>query len=102
MISDVSSIMWGFSIALNIIVVLIALPLTLLICCCCKRNGTLIQKDIKSIARNHKLAADSDSESSEEEYVEIPRKKKKVKRINNSSVKAIELKEGESLKDLDE
>lgn len=55
MIEEVSSILWGLSIAVNIILLLIGLPLCLLICCCCRKHQTSIEKDIQSIVANHNL-----------------------------------------------
>ena len=52
MIEDVSSILWGLSLVLNIIIFLLGLPLCLLICCCCRKSGT-IQKDLTTLAKNH-------------------------------------------------
>ena len=55
MIEEVSSILWGLSIAINIILLLIGLPLCLLICCCCRKHQSSIEKDIQSIVANHNL-----------------------------------------------
>ena len=55
MIEEVSSILWGLSIAVNIILLLIGLPLCLLICCCCRKHQSSIEKDIQSIVANHNL-----------------------------------------------
>lgn len=52
MIEDASSILWGLSLVLNIIIFLLGLPLCLLICCCCRKSGT-IQKDLTTLAKNH-------------------------------------------------
>lgn len=52
MIEDVSSILWGLSLVLNIIIFLLGLPLCLMICCCCRKSGT-IQKDLTTLAKNH-------------------------------------------------
>ena len=55
MIDEVSSIFWGLSLAVNIILLLVGLPLCLLICCCCKKHQGAIERDIKDIARNHNI-----------------------------------------------
>ena len=54
---EVSTFIWGLSIALNILIVLIGLPLCLLICCCCRKSST-IKKDVASIMANHNLLND--------------------------------------------
>lgn len=51
---EVSTFIWGLSIALNILIVLIGLPLCLLICCCCRKSSA-IKKDVASIMANHNL-----------------------------------------------
>lgn len=55
MIEEMSSIFWGLSLAFNIILLIIGLPLCLLICCCCRKHQGAIERDIKTIARNHNL-----------------------------------------------
>lgn len=55
MMEEMSTIFWGLSIAVNIILLLIGLPLCLLICCCCRKHKASIEKDIKDIARNHNI-----------------------------------------------
>ena len=50
-----SNILWGLSLAFNIILLLVGLPLCLLICCCCKKHQNVIEKDLKSLARNHNI-----------------------------------------------
>ena len=86
MIEEVSSIFWGLSVALNIILVLVGLPLCLLICCCCRKHQSTIEKDLKSLAVNHKLIKQKDSsedeDSSEEE--KLKKKKKKIKKIEKN------------------
>ena len=81
MIEEVSSIFWAFSLVINIILLLIGIPLCLLICCCCKKHPDVLGKDIKTIAKNHKLLKLKDSEEEEdedeEEVEEKPKKKKK-------------------------
>ena len=58
MIEEVSSILWGLSIAVNIILILVGLPLCLLICCCCRKHHDTFEKDIRMIARNHNILQD--------------------------------------------
>ena len=58
MIEEVSSILWGLSIAVNIILILVGLPLCLLICCCCRKHHDTLEKDIRMIARNHNILQD--------------------------------------------
>lgn len=79
MIEEVSSIFWAFSLVINIIILLIGLPLCLLICCCCRKHPDALGKDIRTIAKNHKLLKLKDSEEEEdgEEVEEKPKKKKK-------------------------
>lgn len=86
MIADVSSIFWGLSVALNIILALIGLPILLLICCCCAKSGTF-QKDWNSIAKNHNLIKDKE-------------RRKKRKRIEDKKPKITELEGDEGVKDL--
>lgn len=62
MMEEMSSIFWGLSIAVNIILVLIGLPLCLLICCCCRKHKESIEKDIKDIARNHNILQQGEEE----------------------------------------
>ena len=66
MIDEVSSIFWGLSLAFNIILVLIGLPLCLLICCCCRKHQGAIEKDLKTLARNHNLLQSGNEEIQEE------------------------------------
>ena len=63
MITEVSSILWGLSIAVNIILLLIGLPLCLLICCCCRKHQSSIEKDIQSIVANHNLLGNQPAQS---------------------------------------
>ena len=63
MIEEMSSIFWGLSLAFNIILLIIGLPLCLLICCCCRKHHGAFEKDIKMIAKNHNiLQSDDDGE----------------------------------------
>ena len=62
MIEEVSSILWGLSIAVNIILILVGLPLCLLICCCCRKHQDTLEKDIRMIARNHNILQDGREE----------------------------------------
>lgn len=55
MIEEVSSIFWGLSLAINIILLLIGLPLCLLICCCCRKHQNALEKDVVSFIHNHNL-----------------------------------------------
>ena len=78
MIEEVSSIFWAFSLVINIILLLIGIPFCLLICCCCKKHHGALEKDIKTIAKNHNLLKLKDSEEEDEdEEEEKPKKKKK-------------------------
>lgn len=86
MINEVSTIFWGFSLAVNIILLLIGIPLCLLMCCCCKKHRAAIEKDIKDIAQNHKLLKgnqklikDYELEEVEENFEEPPRRRKIAK-----------------------
>lgn len=86
MINEVSSIFWGLSLAVNIILLLIGIPLCLLMCCCCKKHRAVIEKDIKDIAQNHrllkgnqKLIKDYDVEEMEENFEESPRRRRIAK-----------------------
>jgi len=56
MIEEVSSIFWGLSLAINIILLIIGLPLCLLICCCCRKHQNALEKDVVSFIHNHNLA----------------------------------------------
>lgn len=56
MIEEVSSIFWGLSLAINIILLLIGLPLCLLICCCCRKHQGALERDVASFIQNHNLA----------------------------------------------
>lgn len=83
MINEVSSIFWGLSLAVNIILLLVGIPLCLLICCCCRKHRDVIEKDIKDIAQNHrllkgnqKLIRDYEVEDVEENFEEPPKKRK--------------------------
>ena len=88
MIEEASSIFWGLSVAFNIILLLIGLPLCLLICCCCRKHQGTLEKDLKSLAVNHKLIKEKDS-SEEEEEEEKPKKKKK--RVKEQKVNTLEM-----------
>lgn len=78
MIDEVSSIFWGLSLAFNIILVLIGLPLCLLICCCCRKHQGAIEKDLKTLARNHNLLQSAPEESQEETCQQPIAKRRKV------------------------
>lgn len=56
MIEEVSSIFWGLSLAINIILLLVGLPLCLLICCCCRKHQSALERDVASFIHNHNLA----------------------------------------------
>ena len=79
-----SSIFWGLSLAFNIILLIIGLPLCLLICCCCRKHQGAIEKDIKTIARNHNLLQVNDDNEDIEE-VQTPQVKKRHKAIKANS-----------------
>ena len=55
MIEEMSSILWGLSLAFNIILILLGLPLCLLICCCCRKHQDALEKDLRMLARNHNI-----------------------------------------------
>ena len=55
MIEEVSSIFWGLSLAINIILLLVGLPLCLLICCCCRKHQGALERDVASFIQNHNL-----------------------------------------------
>lgn len=55
MIEEISSIFWGLSLAINIILLLVGLPLCLLICCCCRKHQGALEKDVASFIQNHNL-----------------------------------------------
>lgn len=71
MIEEVSSIFWGLSIAINIILLLFGLPLCLLICCCCRKHQSAIEKDIKSIVANHNLIDNNQPVQPQIQYVPV-------------------------------
>ena len=77
MIDELSSIFWGLSLAFNIILLIIGLPLFLLICCCCRKHQSAIEKDIKMIAKNHNILQDDD----DIEEVPTPQVKKRRQAI---------------------
>ena len=54
---EISTFIWGLSIAINIIIILVALPMLILICCCCRKSST-IKKDVASIMANHNILQD--------------------------------------------
>lgn len=94
MIEEVSSILWGLSIAVNIILLLIGLPLCLLICCCCRKHQDTLEKDIRMIARNHNILQDSQEEDvppikqyPQRQQIQnsypVQRKKVNVEEVNN-------------------
>lgn len=101
MIEEVSSIFWAFSLVINIILLLIGIPLCLLICCCCKKHPDVLGKDIKTIAKNHKLLKLKDSEEEEDEDEEEEKPKKKKKRVQKQSQKN-QIEEPLQLEDNDE
>ena len=78
MIDEVSSIFWGLSLAFNIILLSVGLPLCLLICCCCRKHQGAIEKDLKTLARNHNLLQGAPEESQEETYQQPMPKRRKV------------------------
>ena len=85
MMEEMSSILWGLSLAVNIILLLVGLPLCLLICCCCRKHQGAIEKDIKMIARNHNILQN-------EEIEDVPKalpapQKRRVKLVQNKQVK---------------
>lgn len=56
MIEEVSSIFWGLSLAINIVLLLLGLPLCLLIFCCCRKHQGALERDVASFIQNHNLA----------------------------------------------
>lgn len=85
MIDEVSSIFWGLSLALNIILVIVGLPLCLLICCCCRKHQSAIEKDLKTIARNHNLLQNTPANEDDIEEVPTPQVKKRRQAIKAKS-----------------
>lgn len=83
MIDEISSIFWGLSLAFNIILVLVGLPLCLLICCCCRKHQGAIEKDLKTLARNHNLLQNAQEEEEVEEQPVPKRRKVTVKTISD-------------------
>ena len=80
MIEEMSSILWGLSLAFNIILLLLGLPLCLLICCCCRKHQDALEKDLRMLARNHNILQEGGN------TVEPPQtlpQKKRVKMIQS-------------------
>lgn len=102
MIEEVSSIFWAFSLVINIILLLIGIPLCLLICCCCKKHPDVLGKDIKTIAKNHKLLKLKDSEEEEEDEDEEEEKSKKKKKKVQKQIQNKQIEEPLQLEDNDE
>lgn len=77
-----SSILWGLSLAFNIILILLGLPLCLLICCCCRKHQDALEKDLRMLARNHNILQEGGN------TVEVPQtqpQKKRVKMIQSKT-----------------
>ena len=83
MIEEMSSILWGLSLAFNIILMLVGLPLCLLICCCCRKHQDAFEKDIRMLAKNHNILQ---NEYVEEQKSLPPSQRKKVKMIQSKPV----------------
>lgn len=105
MMEEMSSIFWGLSLAVNIILVLIGLPLCLLICCCCRKHQGTIEKDLKDIARNHNLLQNGETEQIQ--YQQQPMQQKRL--IRNAprkrpvaQVKTVEPEDDDVIPNLDE
>ena len=79
-----SSILWGLSLAANIILMLIGLPLCLLICCCCRKHQDAFEKDIRMLARNHNILQ---SEEPEVRKSLPPPQRKRIKVVQPNPVK---------------
>lgn len=75
MIEEMSSILWGLSLAFNIILILLGLPLCLLICCCCRKHQDALEKDLRMLARNHNILQEEGNEPAH------PPQKKRVKML---------------------
>ena len=86
MIEEMSSILWGLSLAFNIILILVGLPLCLLICCCCRKHQGAFEKDLRIIARNHNILGEEHvSEVQEQPLIQAPQKRR-VKLVQNKPV----------------
>lgn len=81
MIEEMSSILWGLSLAFNIILLLLGLPLCLLICCCCRKHQDALEKDLRMLARNHNIL--QEGENTVEATPQTQPQKKRVKMIQS-------------------
>lgn len=79
MIDEISSIFWGLSLAFNIILLIIGLPLCLLICCCCRKHQGAIEKDIKMIAKNHNILQSNDDDIEEIPTPQVKKRRQAIK-----------------------
>ena len=82
MIEEMSSILWGLSLAFNIILILLGLPLCLLICCCCRKHQDALEKDLRMLARNHNILQEGGN-TVEVAPPQIQNQKKRVKMIQS-------------------
>lgn len=97
---EISSILWGLSLAFNIILLLIGLPLCLLICCCCRKHQDVLEQDLRMLAKNHNILQENQNRPLPPPQVlpqQIPqnqnlsqRKIKQTKRVNFSNPEIIE------------
>lgn len=81
MIEEMSSILWGLSLAFNIILLLVGLPMCLLICCCCRKHQGVLEKDLRTIVRNHNLLREDVEEQDVDQIPEQPQQRRKVKTV---------------------
>lgn len=85
--TEISGLVWGVSIAFNIILLLTILPLCILMVCCCRRPQKF-KKDINTLARNHNFFEESE-EDEQEDYVRMPRQRK-IKAVRPRATRQIE------------
>lgn len=100
MMEEISSILWGLSLAFNIILLLIGLPLCLLICCCCRKHQDVLEQDLRMLAKNHNILQENQNlplPPPQAHPQQIPqnqnlsqRKIKQSKRVNFSNPEIIE------------
>lgn len=98
---EISSILWGLSLAFNIILLLIGLPLCLLICCCCRKHQDVLEQDLRMLAKNHNILQENQNLPLPPPQVHpqnqnlSQRKIKQSKRVNFSNPEIIENDENE-------
>lgn len=99
MIEEMSSILWGLSLAFNIILILLGLPLCLLICCCCRKHQDALEKDLRMIAKNHNILQE---ERSDVPPPQIQSQKKRVKMIQSKSQPQLQPQPNLTVEDVDD